>query len=144
MHKYYIVDDSLLPEAFGKVIAARKMLATGDVKNVSEAAKAVGISRASYYKYKDYVYEAEQSNWQRKAVISFSLNHRSGILSQVLNIISAAHANILTINQNIPINNSANVVISLDISQMIMTMENLMQQIKVVDGTTRVNLIDME
>jgi chorismate mutase len=144
MHKYYIVDDSLLPEAFGKVIAARKMLAAGQVKNVSEAAKAVGISRASYYKYKDYVYEAEQSSWQRKAVISFSLNHRSGILSQVLNIISAAHANILTINQNIPINNSANVVISLDISQMTMTMENLMQQIQGVDGTNRVDLIDME
>ncbi|MFN1208559.1 hypothetical protein ACKXGD_16505, partial [Enterococcus lactis] len=88
MSKYYIVDDSLLPEAFGKVIEARKMIDNGEVKNVSEAVKQVGISRASYYKYKDYVYEAQQSSWQRKAVISFLLSHKSGILSKVLNSIS--------------------------------------------------------
>ncbi|CAI2658874.1 hypothetical protein AKUA1202_14620 [Apilactobacillus kunkeei] len=142
--KYYIVDDSLLPEAFGKVIEARKMIDNGEVKNVSEAVKQVGISRASYYKYKDYVYEAQQSSWQRKAVISFLLSHKSGILSKVLNSISNRDANILTINQNIPINDSASVVISLDLSQMDGTIDELIADISAIDGTNKVNLVAVE
>lgn len=142
--KYYIVDDSLLPEAFGKVIEARKMIDNGEVKNVSEAVKKVGISRASYYKYKDYVYEAQQSSWQRKAVISFLLSHKSGILSKVLNSISNRDANILTINQNIPINDSASVVISLDLSQMDGTIDELIADISAIDGTNKVNLVAVE
>ena len=142
--QYYIVDDSLLPEAFGKVIEARKMIDNGEVKNVSEAVKKVGISRASYYKYKDYVYEAQQSSWQRKAVISFLLSHKSGILSKVLNSISNRDANILTINQNIPINDSASVVISLDLSQMNGTIDELIADISAIDGTNKVNLVAVE
>ena len=142
--KYYIVADSLLPEAFGKVIEARKMSDNGEVKNVSEAVKQVGISRASYYKYKDYVYEAQQSSWQRKAVISFLLSHKSGILSKVLNSISNRDANILTINQNIPINDSASVVISLDLSQMDGTIDELIADISAIDGTNKVNLVAVE
>ncbi|MCK8634089.1 ACT domain-containing protein [Apilactobacillus kunkeei] len=144
MSKYYIVDDSLLPEAFGKVIEARKMIDNGEVKNVSEAVKKVGISRASYYKYKDYVYEVQQSSWQRKAVISFLLSHKSGILSKVLNSISNRDANILTINQNIPINDSASVVISLDLSQMDGTIDELIADISAIDGTNKVNLVAVE
>lgn len=141
---YYLVDDSLLPEAFGKVIEARKMINNGEVKNVSEAVKTVGISRASYYKYKDYVYEVQQSSWQRKAVISFLLDHKSGILSQVLNAISNRGANILTINQNIPINNSASVVISLELSNIDSSIDDLINSISSIDGTNRVNLIAVE
>lgn len=142
--KYYIVDDSLLPEAFGKVIEARKMIDNGEVKNVSEAVKTVGISRASYYKYKDYVYEAQQSSWQRKAVISFLLDHKSGILSQVLNAISNRGANILTINQNIPINDSASVVISLDLRKIDGTIDELIKDINSINGTNKVNLVAIE
>ena len=142
--KYYIVDDSLLPEAFGKVIEARKMIDNGEVKNVSEAVKKVGISRASYYKYKDYVYEAQQSSWQRNAFISFLLSHKSVILSKVLNSISNRDANILTINQNIPINDSASVVISLDLSQMDGTIDELIADISAIDGTNKVNLVAVE
>lgn len=141
---YYLVDDSLLPEAFGKVIEARKMIDNGEVKNVSEAVKTVGISRASYYKYKDYVYEVQQSSWQRKAVISFLLDHKSGILSQVLNAISNRGANILTINQNIPINDSASVVISLDLSKIDGTIDELIKDINSINGTNKVNLVAIE
>ncbi|CAI2693071.1 hypothetical protein AAPFHON13_13260 [Apilactobacillus apinorum] len=142
--KYYLVDDSLLPEAFGKVIEARKMIDNGEVKNVSEAVKTVGISRASYYKYKDYVYEVQQSSWQRKAVISFLLDHKSGILSQVLNAISNRGANILTINQNIPINDSASVVISLDLRKIDGTIDELIKDINSINGTNKVNLVAIE
>ncbi|UQS85757.1 ACT domain-containing protein [Apilactobacillus apisilvae] len=144
MNKYYIVDNSLLPDTFEKVIKARNLLNQGAIKNVSDAVKKVGISRASYYKYKDFVYESENKNYQRKAVISFLLNHKSGILSEVLNDISEADANILTINQNIPINNMANVVISLDINHMNISVDDLLSKISVIKGTNKVNLIAIE
>ncbi|TPR43937.1 ACT domain-containing protein [Apilactobacillus micheneri] len=143
MNNYYVVDKSLLPESFSRVIEARKLLSTGKVKNVSEAVKKVGISRASYYKYKDFVYESE-NNKQRKAVISFLLNHRSGILSEVLNGISKTNANILTINQNIPINNMANVVISLDINNMNISVNEMMNRIRQFKDTSKVRLITIE
>lgn len=143
INNYYVVDKSLLPEAFSRVIEARKLLNNGEVKNVSDAVKKVGISRASYYKYKNFVYEAE-NNRQRKAVISFLLNHKSGILSEVLNGISKTDANILTINQNIPINNMANVVISLDINHMNISVEEMMDKIRQIKDTSKVRLIAIE
>ena len=56
MGKYYIVDSVILPEVLDKVIEARTLLQNGKVRQVSEAVKLVGISRGTYYKYKDYVF----------------------------------------------------------------------------------------
>ena len=82
------------------------------LNKVSEAVKKVGISRGTYYKYKDYVFLPAQGMSARKAVISLMLHHDKGILSEVLNTMSKVNANILTINQNIPIHDWASVVIS--------------------------------
>ena len=53
--KYLVVDKSILPGYYEKVVEARKLLESGKVKDVSQAAKQVGISRSTYYKYRDYV-----------------------------------------------------------------------------------------
>ena len=70
MEKYYIVDSTILPDVLDKVIEARSLLQNGEVKQVSEAVKRVGISRGTYYKYKDYVFLPAQGMSERKAVIS--------------------------------------------------------------------------
>ena len=101
MEKYYIVDSAILPDVLDKVIEARSLLQNGEVKQVSEAVKRVGISRGTYYKYKDYVFLPDKGMSARKAVISLMLHHDKGILSEVLNVMSKTNANILTINQNI-------------------------------------------
>ncbi|MEJ6401055.1 ACT domain-containing protein [Nicoliella lavandulae] len=144
MDKYYIVDQSLLPETFDKVIQARHLLDTGQVKKISEAVKEVGISRGSYYKYKDLVYEASNASWDRKALISFMLDNRRGLLSKVLATISNSDASILTINQNIPIHDVASVVISLDLTHMHITIDELLEQIKDIDGANKISLISIE
>ncbi|MHA8111227.1 ACT domain-containing protein [Lactobacillaceae bacterium Melli_B4] len=144
MDKYYIVDKSLIPETFEKVIQARHLIDTGQVSKISEAVKKVGISRGSYYKYKDLVYEANNASWNRKALISFMLNDRRGILSEVLLTISDSSANILTINQNIPIHEVASVVISLDLTHMQMTIDKLLDQIKHIEGTSKVSLLSID
>lgn len=142
--KYYIVDQSLLPDTFSKVIEARQLLDSGKIKNISEAVKKVGISRGSFYKYKDLVYETDEANWNRKAVISLMLDDQRGILSAVLKKFADSKASILTINQNIPIHKVASVVISLDLSTMEITIDELLQSIKDVDGTSKVNLVSIE
>lgn len=53
---YLIVDRRILPDYYEKVVQARDMLREGRVKEVSEAVKLVGISRSTYYKYKDYIF----------------------------------------------------------------------------------------
>lgn len=142
--KYYIVDQSLLPDTFSKVIEARQLLDSGKIKNISEAVKKVGISRGSFYKYKDLVYETDEANWNRKAVISLMLDDQRGILSAVLKKFADSKASILTINQNIPIHKVASVVISLDLSTMEITIDELLQSIKDLDGTSKVNLVSIE
>lgn len=144
MEKYYIVDSSILPESFDKVIKARDLLETGKSSNVSEAVKMVGISRGTYYKYKDLVYLPDEDMSDRKALISMMLNHEQGILSKVLGIISETNASILTINQNIPIHNIASVVISLDISHLTGTLDDLMDKLREFDFISNVQLISVE
>ncbi|WP_334329940.1 ACT domain-containing protein [Companilactobacillus sp. HBUAS59699] len=144
MEKYYIVDSSILPESFDKVIKARDLLETGKSNNVSEAVKMVGISRGTYYKYKDLVYLPDEDMSDRKALISMMLNHEQGILSKVLGIISETNASILTINQNIPIHNIASVVISLDISHLTGTLDDLMDKLREFDFISNVQLISVE
>lgn len=134
----------MLPDTFSKVIEARQLLDSGKIKNISEAVKKVGISRGSFYKYKDLVYETDEANWNRKAVISLMLDDQRGILSAVLKKFADSKASILTINQNIPIHKVASVVISLDLSTMEITIDELLQSIKDVDGTSKVNLVSIE
>lgn len=144
MGKYYIVDGSILPDVLDKVIEARTMLANGEYKQVSEAVKAVGISRGTYYKYKDFVFLPDRGMNARKAVISMMLHHDKGILVEVLNLMSKANANILTINQNIPIHDWASVVISLDMSEMNQSMEELMNQLSKMKSVSNPLLLSIE
>ena len=144
MNKYYIVDAEILPDVLDKVIEARGMLESGIVHQVSEAVKRVGISRGTYYKYKDYVFPATQGREERKAVISLMLHHKKGILSETLNCLSEVNANILTINQNIPIHDWASVVISFDFSEMQMSLEELLKILRTIKGLTNVQLIAVE
>ena len=144
MNKFYIVDAAIMPDVLDKVIEARGMLESGMVRQVSEAVKRVGISRGTYYKYKDYVFPATQGREDRKAVISLMLHHKKGILSETLNCLSEVNANILTINQNIPIHDWASVVISFDFSEMQISLDELMGTLRTIKGLTNVQLIAVE
>ncbi|MDD4076309.1 MAG: ACT domain-containing protein, partial [Eubacteriales bacterium] len=111
---YLIVDRRILPDYYGKVVEACELLRGGRVRDVSEAVRVVGISRSTYYKYKDYVFAPGEDTLCKKAVISVMLSHEPGILSELLRLLSRVGANILTITQTLPVHEQANVVITLD------------------------------
>lgn len=142
--KYLIVNKTILPDYFEKVVEARNLLTDGKVKNVSEAVKIVGISRSTYYKYKDFIFLPSDNSMGRKALISMMLEHKKGILSEVLNYLSSVNGNIITINQNIPINNMASVVISLDISDTTIPIEEIVTEIKKINFVASSRLISLE
>ena len=84
LSNYLIVHKSILPEYYEKVLACRRLMESGKFKEVSQAVKQVGISRSTYYKYKDYIFEPSDLNSSRKAVFSMMLDHAPGVLSALL------------------------------------------------------------
>jgi len=144
LENYLIVDKSILPDYYEKVLEARHLMESGRVKEVSQAVKMAGISRSTYYKYKDFIFEPSDMSDGRKAVISTILNHEPGVLSALLIRISAAGASVLTITQSLPIHGRASVTISLDISSMPDPLTELMKKLGDTPGVDSVKLIAVE
>ena len=142
--KYLIVDKAILPDYFEKVIEARTLLRDGKFQNVSEAVKEVGISRSTYYKYKDFVFSPSDSTIGRKALISIMLEDKKGALSEILNFLYSVECNIITINQNIPINEVASIIISMDISDTKTPIEEILVNLKTVKYVVSSKLVALE
>lgn len=109
-NKLALVHISALPEVFGKVLDAKKLLASGEAKNASDAVLKCGISRSAFYKYKDSIFTY---NEQQVFNIKAELKDEAGILSEFLSVIYKYRANVLTVNQGIPSNHVATVSVSL-------------------------------
>ena len=144
MSKYYAVSGDILPDVLEQVMQARILLQSGKAKRISEAVKMVGISRGTYYKYKDAVFSfnAEQSN--RKAIISMILRNEKGTLSKVLSLVSVKQVNVLAINQTIPINGIANVALTLDISDLEISIQSLVSLIEAMPMVEKADLVAVE
>ncbi len=141
---YLIVHKKILPVYYEKVLEARNLLESGAERDVSAAVRAVGISRSTYYKYKDYIYSPESGEMGRKAVISMLLSHEIGVLSTVLNKLSALDVNVLTISQNLPIRDIASVLMTLDVSQMNVSVEETIQTLGSISGVENLTLVAIE
>ena len=144
LSNYLIVHKSILPEYYEKVLACRRLMESGKFKEVSQAVKQVGISRSTYYKYKDYIFSPSNDTACKKAVFSMMLSHEQGILSEVLNRLSELGANILTITQSLPIHGHANVVISLDMTNMQLATDEIVSSLTALRGVRSAKLIAIE
>ncbi|SKA76844.1 chorismate mutase [Caloramator quimbayensis] len=144
VQKYYLVDERAVPEIFVKVIKVKELLRTGKAKDISDAVCQIGISRSTYYKYKDYIFSVSDGMMGHKATFSFLIHHKPGALSVILNEIAENKGNILTINQDIPINKVANVTITVDMSNMDIEIDDFIKKIKNIDYVIDVNIAAME
>ena len=142
--QYLIIHKSILPEYYVKVLEARRLLEEGKLKDVSQAVRQVGISRSTYYKYKDFILEPTDISGGRKAVLSMMLTHEQGVLSALLTKISQARGNVLTITQSLPIHGKASVTISLDISDMSTNMSELVEELGKTAGVEQLRLLAVE
>ncbi len=143
--KYLIIDTAILPECYEKVVEAKTLAETGKAKDISEAVRKVGISRSTYYKYKDYIFApGKDSSLGKKAILSFNLTHKAGALSQVLSLVSEHKANILTIHQNLPIAGKAHITLSLETKNLQLDLDELLRGISSLSGVSGAKLIAIE
>ncbi|HOA80665.1 MAG TPA: ACT domain-containing protein [Defluviitaleaceae bacterium] len=141
---FFIVDKNVLPEVFIKVVEAKRLLESGKVQTVQEASDMVGISRSSFYKYKDSVYPFFENSRGRTITISIQLEDRTGLLSHVLNVIASVGANILTINQTIPVNRIANVTITMETNPTKDDIKEIIDKVESIDGVLHLKILARE
>lgn len=129
---YYVVKKRALPEVLLKVVEVNRLLETQKVLSVQEAVERVGISRSSYYKYKDDIFPFHDSTQGKTITLACRMDDEPGLLSDVLKVVADFHANILTIHQTIPINGIASLSLSIqildaesDVSKMVSGMEQI-------------------
>lgn len=127
---YYVVKQKAIPEVLLKVVEAKRLVESGKVLSVQEAVDEVGISRSSFYKYKDDIFPFHDNAQGTTITLTFQMDDETGLLSDVLKIVADCGANILTIHQSIPISGVASLSLSVqvlpttgDVSQMIEAME---------------------
>ena len=138
--KYLLVDMSILPEIYAKVVEANGYLQSGEATSASQAAKMAGISRSAYYKYKDKIFEYNEQGDDVTA-INAKLIDNAGVLSSVMNELYLAGANILAVNQSIPVNHIADVSITVRLSQTDVSTEDLISKIKNIGGVKSAEIV---
>ena len=136
---YVLVNADILPEVYSKVLEAKRYLASGDAQCATRAAKMAGLSRSAYYKYKDGVFEYNPENAEEIETLSLTLVDTKGVLSAIVNEIFLVDANVLSINQDVPQNGIAEVSLTMRIAEMSVSVEELIEKLKAVNGVKAVN-----
>lgn len=141
---YLFVNKKILPDYLDKVLMARDLLASHEAETVTDAVQRAGISRNTYYKYKDYVFSADSATFGRHVVLSMILKDEAGVLNSVLTKLNELHTSVLTISQALPIGHKANVLISLDISKVTVSVDEITQQLKELNHVRSVHMDAMD
>ena len=146
MHKneYYIVDREALPEVYGQVVEAKRLLASGKADTVQEAVDMVGISRSSFYKYKDMIEPFTDMVRRKTVTIAAKLEDMPGVLPKFLLVLEEAGVNILTIHQAIPINGLADVSLSMEVLEEAWRIDEIMAALKSANGVHEIQILARE
>jgi len=139
--KYYLVNQEILPEAILKTAIVKDLLAKGEVFTVNEAVDRVGISRSAFYKYRDGIFPFNEASKDKLITVSLILEHKAGVLSNVLNTVARLKGNILTINQGIPLQNIANATLSIDTKDIKDDLDNLVTKLYHLSGVKKVEIV---
>ncbi|MDO5560765.1 MAG: ACT domain-containing protein [Oscillospiraceae bacterium] len=141
---FLVIDSRVLPEIYNKVLEVKKLIAGKQVKSLAEACKISGISRSAYYKYKDYIFSYEEKYTQRILTFYAVLQDRAGVLANVLSFFYSIDANILTLNQCIPVDSVATVTVSLKLNSEKYNADNIKSGLAHIDGVVDVRVLNRE
>ncbi len=142
--KYYMVRQKAIPEVLLKVVEAKGLLESEKVGTIQDAVDAVGISRSSFYKYKDDIFELHDNARGTTITLTMQVEDRPGLLSDVLKIIADFRGNILTIHQSIPINGAASLSVSIQILQTTGDVARMIQELESQMGVRHVKILAKE
>lgn len=142
--RYIVVDTAVLPEIFGKVLEVKKLVADKTERSFSSACKRMGISRSAFYKYRDCVFAYDDKMTQQIVNFSVTLRDEAGVLSNVLTTLYSMRANVLTVNQNIPVDGVAQVSLSLKMGEGMANPIDITHKISALQGVVEVRLLSGE
>ncbi|NBJ92424.1 ACT domain-containing protein [Parablautia muri] len=139
--RYFVMKERAVPEVLLKVVEAKRLLETGKVHTVNEAADQVGISRSSFYKYKDDIFQFHEHLQGTTITLTFQMEDEPGLLSDVLKIIAEFGANILTIHQSIPINGVASLSLSVQVLPTTGNVSEMLENLRRQQGVMNVKIL---
>ena len=141
---YYVLKEKAVPEVLLKVVEAKRLIESGKAPSVQEATDAVGISRSSFYKYKDDIFLFHENERGKPITMVVQMDDEPGLLSNVLQVIAKFESNILTIHQSIPINGIASLILSVDVFNTESNLDEMVNTIEKVTGIHYVKIIAKE
>ena len=139
--KFYLVNEVILPEAIKKTIKVKSILQLGEAKTINEAVEKMDLSRSAYYKYKDYVFPFYELSQGKIVSINALISNESGMLYNILRIIADYNGSVLTINQNLPLQGVAHVNISFETKELTLPVEDVLHEVRQLEGVIKVELI---
>ena len=139
--EFYIVDRQILPTSIQKVIEVNDLIQKENISKY-EAINRVGISRSTYYKYKDYIKPFFEGGRDTVFSLYLSMEDHPGVLASVLKTVSSSNMNILAIIQNIPVDGMAEATISLQTKEeKLRDVEASLEEIRSVKGVRDLRII---
>lgn len=142
--RYFVVTEKAVPEVLLKVVEAKKLLESKRTVTVQEAVEAVGISRSSFYKYKDDIFPFREKTKGQNITFILQMDDEPGLLSGVLKTIAYYHGNILTVHQSIPINGIASLTLSVQILPAQGDAEAMVAEIEHIEGVHYLKILGRE
>lgn len=142
--KYFVVKQKAVPEVLIKVVEAKKLLESERVITVQEATEQVGISRSSFYKYKDDIFPFYDSTKGKTVTFVTQMDDEQGLLSDLLHVVAIYKANILTIHQSIPVNGVATLTLSVEVSANTGNVSGMVEEIEEMQGIHYVKILARE
>lgn len=140
-YEFLLVKTAALPEVFERVVYAKELLSNGGATNVSDAVKKAEISRSAFYKYRNDVFAFDGKESSIIINLEAVLSDRAGVFSALTEKLYKMGVNILTINQHHPIDNKANVSLSVRIDDLSLSLEELIREIRKTDGVLAIKVI---
>lgn len=141
---YYVLKEKAVPEVLLKVVEAKRLFDSGKAASVQDATDAVGISRSSFYKYKDDIFPFHDNQKGKTITLVIQLDDEPGLLSNILRAIDKFKCNILTIHQSVPINGIATLTLSVDVFHAGEQVDELITAIEQVEGVHYAKIIARE
>ena len=142
--KYFVVKQKAVPEVLLKVVEAKKLLESERVLTVQEATDRVGISRSSFYKYKEDIFPFYDNTKGKTVTFVVQMDDEQGLLSDLLHIVAIYKANILTIHQSIPVNGVATLTLSVEVKDNTGNISKMVEEIEEQDGIHYVKIVSRD
>ena len=143
-NKYYVVKKRAVPEVLLKVVEAKRLIDSERAATVQEATDKVGISRSSFYKYKDDIFPFHDNAKGKTITFMLQMDDEQGLLSDLLHIVAIYKANILTIHQSIQVNNVATLTLSVEVRPDTGNISHMVEEMEENSGVHNVKIIARE